>query len=225
MKAPQEAAFDTTVLVKSNTEFWLPYCSLFSLLLFCFFLWYFNFYPPSFFLENRVYDLQGDFQKRKSKAEGSLYVIGDSLSRDFALEYFKRYELCKVRFKFCETLFLSTYPRWDRDKIPKLHNWDDFRPKIVLDGISNVFRKPDMRNNSSMLVINFAVHFARALNFTTYQDLIENFVSLVKNRKKLFGSNARVVWKTTTETHFLSVFGRADGRFLTSTVSVLLFTK
>ena len=137
------------------------------------------------------------------------------------MEYFKRHEVCNVLFASCVRLILKRYPLWEHQTLSKLHSSDDFQPKIVLDSISNILRKPEMKNSSSLLLVNFAVHYAQCVNFTTYQHLIDDFVSLIQDRQKLFGSEARVIWKTTTHPHFHEVFPAHYGRFLTSSVSTV----
>ena len=74
----------------------------------------------------------------------------------------------------------------------------DFRPNIILDSIRNVLRYALMKSPHSLLVLNLGLHYPSNLNFTTFQKLMDDVIVMLRDREKGLGSNARVVWKTTT---------------------------
>ena len=59
----------------------------------------------------------------------------------------------------------------------------------------------------SVLLLNMGIHFAAAVNFTNYQRVIDQLISLVKNVENNPGNNVtntfrgRFLWKTSTALH------------------------
>ncbi|CAB4025532.1 Hypothetical predicted protein [Paramuricea clavata] len=99
----------------------------------------------------------------------------------------------------------------------------EFKPKILLDALREVFLQPGMESSNSLCVLNFNMHLARMLPFAQFKDFVGNLTHLLKNRKKLLGSKARVVWRTTTALNYRGIFNRAwTSKYLTSD-RVLLF--
>ena len=75
----------------------------------------------------------------------------------------------------------------------------DFNKAIILKQMSDILDSPDMRTQNSVFVFNLGVHYSISLNFTTYKDLIDSVVKLIKNKiEHGHGHTAVPVWKTTT---------------------------
>ena len=99
----------------------------------------------------------------------------------------------------------------------------EFKPQVILDGLKELFLQPGMKSSTSLLVINLNFHHSRMLPFARYKDFIGNLVYLLKNRRKLLGSEARVVWRTSTALNYRGIFNRAwSSKHLTSDVSRII---
>lgn len=97
---------------------------------------------------------------------------------------------------------------------------EEFKWKIFFDSIKEVFLRPGMDSSNSLLVLNLNIHYARTLTFAQYKDFIRNITNVLENREKLFGSKARVVWRTTTALNYRGIFNRKwSSKYLTSDVS------
>lgn len=64
--------------------------------------------------------------------------------------------------------------------------------------MNEILDSPDMRTQNSVFLFNLGVHYSVSLNFTTYKDLIDNVVKLIKSKSKENGNMAMPIWKTTT---------------------------
>ena len=96
----------------------------------------------------------------------------------------------------------------------------EFKPQMILDAVKELFEQPGMKSSNSLLIINLNVHHARFLPFARYKEFIGNLTYLLKNREKLFGSKARVVWRTTTAlTYTMKMDRLRASKYLTSDVS------
>jgi hypothetical protein len=98
---------------------------------------------------------------------------------------------------------------------------EEFKPKLIIDSFEEVFRSPGMDSPRSLFVLNLNVQLVRVITFAQYKDLIGNVTYLLVNREKLFGSKARVVWRTGTALNYRGITHRGWGsKFLTSAVSI-----
>ena len=57
-----------------------------------------------------------------------------------------------------------------------------------------------MKGPQSLFVLNLGIHYTLTINFTTYQQLIDDVIQILLDREVGLGSRAKVVWKTTTST-------------------------
>ena len=130
----------------------------------------------------------------------TLWIFGDSLSVRFYRSLSKTF-VCKRMFKRCHRTYNWIYPLESESEGKKRNDDNDFRPKIILNSIRDVLRRPDMKSNGSVLVLNLGLHYPASINFTTYQELIRDVITLLKARKQDLGNSAKVVWKTTTAMH------------------------
>ena len=56
-----------------------------------------------------------------------------------------------------------------------------------------------LRGQNSVFVFNLGVHYSMSLNFTTYRDLVDSVIKLLKRNVDVQNNNKPIViWKTTT---------------------------
>ena len=76
---------------------------------------------------------------------------------------------------------------------------NDFNKTVILQYMTTILDTPDMRSQNSVFLFNIGVHYPISINFTTYKDLIDSVVKLIKSRVDVGNQNMPiVVWKTTT---------------------------
>ena len=76
---------------------------------------------------------------------------------------------------------------------------NDFNKTVILQYLTNSLDSPDMRRQSSVFVFNLGVHYSISLNFTTYRDLVDSVIILLKRNVDVQNNNKPIViWKTTT---------------------------
>ena len=127
-----------------------------------------------------------------------MWIFGDSLGFRFYASL-SRQPLCRELFASCSRTYNWVYavPNENEALGKKLTDDFDFRPNIILDSIRNVLRDSRMRSPHSLLVLNLGLHYAPSINFTTYQNLIDDVIVMLGREREL-GSNATVIWKATT---------------------------
>ena len=82
-----------------------------------------------------------------------------------------------------------------------------------------MFDSPDMRSQNSVFLFNIGVHYAMSINFTTYKDLIDSAVKLIKSRVDAGNQNVPIViWKTTTSIEKEKTYLKPHWRFHTHQV-------
>ena len=108
--------------------------------------------------------------------------------------------LCKEILVSCRRTYNWVYPlpRGQEALGKSLTDDFDFRPNIILNSIRNVLRDSLMKSQHSLLVLNLGLHYPTNTNFTTFQKLIDDVIVMLRDREKRLGSNAAVIWKTTT---------------------------
>lgn len=151
-----------------------------------------------FFPESR----KMNFNTQSSSPEvtkGSLWIYGDSLAVRF-YNSVATTTLCQTLFRSCGYSYNWVYPIPNENEAvaKKLNDDFDFRPELVLESIRNVLRRDDMKTDESILILNFVLHYTMSLNFTTYQRLVDDVIVMLRNRWRDLGSNARIIWKTST---------------------------
>ena len=76
---------------------------------------------------------------------------------------------------------------------------NDFNKTVILQYLTNILDSPDMRGQNSVFVFNLGVHYSMSLNFTTYRDLVDSVIILLKRNVDVQNNNKPIViWKTTT---------------------------
>ncbi|XP_046859014.1 uncharacterized protein LOC124452500 [Xenia sp. Carnegie-2017] len=143
-----------------------------------------------------------NFNTQSSSSEvtkGSLWIYGDSLAVRF-YNSVATTTLCQTLFRSCGYSYNWVYPIPNENEAvaKKLNDDFDFRPELVLESIRNVLRRDDMKTDESILILNFVLHYTMSLNFTTYQRLVDDVIVMLRNRWRDLGSNARIIWKTST---------------------------
>ena len=79
----------------------------------------------------------------------------------------------------------------------------DFRPQKVIETITDVLHTSEMQQEESVLLLNLVLHFAKAVNFTTYQRLIDDLILVLKENELSHGERvlkykAKIIWKSST---------------------------
>ena len=76
---------------------------------------------------------------------------------------------------------------------------NDFNKTVILQYLTNILDSPDMRRQNSVFLFNLGVHYSMSLNFTTYRDLVDSVIMLLRRKVDIQNNNKPIViWKTTT---------------------------
>ena len=76
---------------------------------------------------------------------------------------------------------------------------NDFNKTVILQYLTNILDSPDMRGKKSVFLFNLGVHYTISLNFTTYRDLVDSVIMLLRRKVDVQNNNKPIViWKTTT---------------------------
>lgn len=80
--------------------------------------------------------------------------------------------------------------------------WDDkdFDAQKVVDLVRKVLEKPEMNENSAM-VLNLGLHYIESTSLANYRQLLKGVLDLLNERNAETGDlkhKARIIWKTTT---------------------------
>ena len=80
--------------------------------------------------------------------------------------------------------------------------WDkkEFNDNIILDDLRGILERPDMKENSVM-ILNLGLHYMESVSLRDYQILLHKVVELLKEKDSDTGElkhKTRVIWKTTT---------------------------
>ncbi|XP_032237158.1 uncharacterized protein LOC5511899 isoform X2 [Nematostella vectensis] len=131
------------------------------------------------------------------KPSGTLWIYGDSLAVRLHGSMASK-PICTSIFSSCRVSYNWIYPVgnewWEKRK----NDDKDFNSTRVLNHIRSVLSEPSMKDSSSLMVLNIGLHYSMAINFTTYQSLIDELAEYLQEIK---GKRARVVWKSTTMIH------------------------
>ena len=106
-----------------------------------------------------------------------------------------------------------------------------FSPELVIETVVNALRSPEMQQEESVLLLNLVVHYAKKINFTTYQSLIDDLILALKTSEFSHGERvpkykAKIIWKSSTAPCKDNVSRKqkqTDFRFFTSQVCTLWF--
>ena len=127
----------------------------------------------------------------------TLWIFGDSQAERLYLSI-KDGSLCEGIFKTCNLTKLWTYA-WP-SVTPLAWDDKDFDPHQVVDLVRKVLEKPEMNENSAM-VLNLGLHYIENTNLANYRQLLKGVLDLLNERDAETGDlkhKARIIWKTTT---------------------------
>jgi len=122
------------------------------------------------------------------------------------------------------------YPAFSKGLNITLERDLDFRPEKVIETVVSVLRRPEMQQEESVLLLNLVVHYAKSVNFTTYQRLIDDLILALKAKELSHGERvakykAKIIWKSSTAIckEKASLSKETESRFYTSQVCALCF--
>jgi len=128
----------------------------------------------------------------------TLWIYGDSVAKAF-LNSLKKRGTCEQYFKTCKFSYMWIYEFTSMEDARSKFEPNDFNKTAILQHMNDILESPDMRTQNSVFLFNLGVHYSISLNFTTYKDVIDNVVELVKSKIAYGNGNTAVpVWKTTT---------------------------
>eukprot|EP00112_Aurelia_sp_Birch-Aquarium-sp1_P003175 Seg1354.17 transcript_id=Seg1354.17/GoldUCD/mRNA.D3Y31 product="hypothetical protein" protein_id=Seg1354.17/GoldUCD/D3Y31 len=159
------------------------------------------------------------------KRQGYLWIYGDSTATRFHWSIHGK-SLCYNIFKRCYysynwiyqidnyNLTLDQFIRRNPNKtFLKQDDNRDFDPDRIIHELKQVLLNPKM-DEHSVVLLNYGLHFAEALNLSNYRILVDKVVKLLKEKSAYKPS---VIWRTTTalNRHKYSVPYLHSRRFLT----------
>ena len=139
-------------------------------------------------------------QNKQSKMSApkleTLWIYGDSQGERLHLSI-QDGPLCKEIFKSCNVSKMWVYPY--TSQVPP---WDnrDYDDKIILDDLRKVLERPDM-NENSVMILNLGLHYMESVSLRDYQKLLDKVVELLNEKDGKSGElkhKSRVIWKTST---------------------------
>lgn len=137
------------------------------------------------------------FKSTSPRKLGTLWLFGDSNAERLYVSL-KDGPLCNEVFKICNLSKMWVYP-W-----PSIQPvaWDDmdFEPQQILVHIREVLERPEMNENSAM-ILNLGLHYMESTSLANYRILLKGVIDLLNERNKGNGElryKTRVIWKTTT---------------------------
>ena len=158
---------------------------------------------------------------------GTFWIYGDSLGMRL-YKSVKTRPLCKSLYKKCGNSYMWIYPAYSSGLDVALERDLDFRPEKVIKTVIDVLHTPEMQQEESVLLLNLVLHFAKSVNFTTYQRLIDDLILVLKEKELSQGEivpkyKAKIIWKSSTAMckEKASSKKRTDFRFYTSQVCTL----
>ncbi|XP_046849581.1 uncharacterized protein LOC124443085 isoform X2 [Xenia sp. Carnegie-2017] len=129
-------------------------------------------------------DLSLSQQISPRDAKSILWIYGDSVSKSFA-EYLVTgpYQtICTKLFKECKVTYSWVY-NIKRGKVEETVDGKDYSHEKVMYEIIKVL--DDKRfDERSVLLLNWGIHFAAAVNFTNYRKLIDDFVVTLQAKQR-----------------------------------------
>ncbi|XP_028403713.1 uncharacterized protein LOC114526330 [Dendronephthya gigantea] len=137
-------------------------------------------------------------RREPHNGEGMLWMYGDSVSKRFAenLVTGPYRELCKNVFKRCRMSYSWVYNVEnvkDEDKL----DGEDYDHQKVLAEINRVLEDQRL-DKHSVVMLNWGIHFAAAVSFTNYKKLIDDFLEMLKSKKRQKIFEGEIIWRTTT---------------------------
>ena len=149
--------------------------------------------------------------QRNTTMKPTFWLYGDSLTVRFSHQM-RLTQLCSNFI--CELTYTWTYPLKDNVDNPNSPPFDDkdFNQSEFLNYIKDVILKRSMRNNDSVLLINFGLHILKNINMSQAEELLDGFIIMVSEMKAslLLEGFPKVIWKTTTPAYIEKLFGGSE---------------
>ena len=125
---------------------------------------------------------------------GTFWIYGDSLGRRLYSSVQTR-PLCKRLYKEIDQAHKGLNNKLERN----VH----FSPELVIETVVNALRSPEMQQEESVLLLNLVLHYAKKINFTTYQRLTDDLILALKASELSHGERipkykAKIIWKSST---------------------------
>ncbi|XP_065057947.1 uncharacterized protein LOC135685803 isoform X2 [Rhopilema esculentum] len=168
------------------------------------------------------------YHRQRHKQQGYLWIYGDSTATRFHWSIHGK-PLCYTIFKRCfysynwvyqidnYNLTLDQFIRRNPNRtFLKQDDNKDFDPDRIIYELKQVLLNPKM-DEHSVVLLNYGLHFAEALNFSNFRMLIDKVAAHLKNKAAF---KPLVIWRTTTalNRHKYSVPYLHSRRFLTPQV-------
>ena len=155
-------------------------------------------------------------------AQRVFWVFGDSLQW-YLYEDLKKTNLCLTMYD-CKNTHSWIYPLTNDGRNHVIDN-KDFNETQFLNDIKNILLTNEMRNNNSVLLINFGLHVMQTISMSQAKVLMDNFMEMVFILRKNYTHNsfAKIIWKTTTPV-YLNIKYIYENRFITNKVRNFTFS-
>lgn len=128
----------------------------------------------------------------------TLWIYGDSVAQNF-LKSLRLRGICEKIFKKCKDSYMWIYELTNKQEATTKFRPNDFNKTVILQYFTNILDSPDMRRQNSVFLFNLGVHHSISLNFTTYRDLVDSVITLLRRKVEVQHNNKPIViWKTTT---------------------------
>ena len=103
------------------------------------------------------------------------------------------------KFYVVTMFFLIFFQLTSVQEAHEMFSPNDFNKTVILQYLTNILDSPDVRRQNSVFVFNLGVHYSISLNFTTYRDLVDSVIMLLRRKVDIQNNNKPIViWKTTT---------------------------
>ena len=140
------------------------------------------------------------------RQNGTLWIYGDSVAR-LLMKSVRSRLLCQRLYTQCLLSYNWIYPVGENNTGMYEQDDLDFRPGRVIGEVLTVLEHPLMQGEENVLLLNLGLHYAHAINFTTFRRLIGDLILRFKEKeldpqgKSVSKYKAKIIWKTTTFLH------------------------
>ena len=150
-----------------------------------------------------------------------LWIFGDSLQW-YLYENLKNTPLCLEMYS-CKNTYTWIYPLTN-ESINYFFDNKDFDENQFLNDIKNILLTDEMKNNNSVLLINFGLHVLRTLSMSHAKMLMDMFIEMIFDLRinNAINGFAKIIWKTTTPVYH-NVKYLYEKRFVVNQVRVSIF--
>ena len=155
----------------------------------------------------------------------TLWFYGDSVQMLW-FKHLKNHTVCTRLYK-CNLTYNWVYPIKSKKDLITFREYDnkDFNKTRFLQIIYNILTTVDLRNNKSILLMNFGLHIMMGMSFHEAKDLFDSFIQMIRTLKMKYKENlATIIWKTITPGSFEESYKyRTVYRFLTKQVCINVY--